>query len=56
METGETCLNANPRNIPQKNWFTSPQGAKKHVWFGESMSGGFQVRVKERYCVVDAMF
>uniref|UniRef100_A0ACB8G0H1 Collagen alpha-1(III) chain n=1 Tax=Sphaerodactylus townsendi TaxID=933632 RepID=A0ACB8G0H1_9SAUR len=42
MDTGETCINANPGRIPQKNWWTSPGPEKKHVWFGESMNGGFQ--------------
>ncbi|OXB70000.1 UNVERIFIED_CONTAM: hypothetical protein H355_014240, partial [Colinus virginianus] len=42
METGETCLNANPATVPRKNWWTSESGGKKHIWFGESMKGGFQ--------------
>lgn len=44
METGETCLNANPATVPRKNWWTTESSGKKHVWFGESMKGGFQVR------------
>lgn len=43
METGESCIHATPRNIPQKNWWTTSGPEKKHVWFGESMNGGFQV-------------
>ena len=44
METGETCLKANPSTVPRKNWWTSKSSGNKHVWFGESMNGGFQVR------------
>jgi len=44
METGETCLSANPATVPRKNWWTTESSGKKHVWFGESMKGGFQVR------------
>lgn len=44
METGETCLNANPSTVPRKNWWTSESSGRKHIWFGESMNGGFQVR------------
>lgn len=43
METGETCIHASPRNVPQKNWWRDSGADKKHVWFGESMEGGFQV-------------
>lgn len=42
METGETCINASPLTIPRKNWWTDSSAEKKHVWFGESMEGGFQ--------------
>lgn len=42
MESGETCINANPRSVPHKNWWTSSGDEKKHIWFGESMNGGFQ--------------
>lgn len=44
METGETCISASPLTIPRKNWWTDSGAEKKHVWFGESMEGGFQVR------------
>lgn len=44
METGETCINASPLNVPRKNWWTDSGTEKKHVWFGETMDGGFQVR------------
>ena len=43
METGETCINASPVNVPRKNWWTDSGAEKKHVWFGETMDGGFQV-------------
>ncbi|EGV99096.1 Collagen alpha-1(III) chain [Cricetulus griseus] len=42
METGETCINASPMTVPRKNWWTDASAEKKHVWFGESMNGGFQ--------------
>lgn len=42
METGETCVNANPIGVPRKNWYTASGNVKKHIWFGESMNGGFQ--------------
>uniref|UniRef100_A0A318D7X7 Fibrillar collagen NC1 domain-containing protein n=1 Tax=Kangiella spongicola TaxID=796379 RepID=A0A318D7X7_9GAMM len=42
MESGETCVSSNPSNIPRKNWWASQDGhSKKHVWFGDSMDGGF---------------
>lgn len=44
METGETCINASPLSVPRKNWWTDSSAEKKHVWFGETMDGGFQVR------------
>lgn len=43
METGETCVNASPMTVPRKHWWTDSGAEKKHVWFGESMNGGFQV-------------
>lgn len=42
METGETCINASPMTVPRKHWWTDSGAEKKHVWFGESMNGGFQ--------------
>ncbi|XP_050190222.1 collagen alpha-1(II) chain [Myiozetetes cayanensis] len=41
METGETCVYPNPGSIPRKNWWTSKAKEKKHVWFGETINGGF---------------
>jgi hypothetical protein len=49
METGETCINASPLTVPHKNWWTDSGAEKKHVWFGESMDGGFQVRRDIRF-------
>lgn len=44
METGETCVYPTVADIPKKNWYTSKNiKEKKHVWFSESMSDGFQV-------------
>lgn len=40
METGETCVYANPQTISRKNWWQSKSADRKHVWFGEAMSGG----------------
>lgn len=45
METGETCIYPSESTIPMKNWYLSKE--KKHVWFSESMTGGFQVRSQE---------
>lgn len=46
METGETCVYPIDSNIPMKNWYLSKNlREKKHIWFSESMTGGFQVRV-----------
>lgn len=42
--TGETCIHANPDNIPAKNWYVNKNPKdKKHVWFGETINGGSQV-------------
>jgi syndecan 1 len=44
METGETCVYPTQPTVAQKNWYISKNPKeKKHVWFGESMTGGFQV-------------
>lgn len=42
METGETCIGASPNSVPRKRWWADPSAEKKHVWFGETMDGGFQ--------------
>lgn len=42
METGETCVYPTQPNVTPKNWYTSKNKEKKHVWFGETMSDGFQ--------------
>lgn len=44
METGESCVNPKPAKIPRKNWWSSKSKERKHVWFGETMNGGFHVR------------
>ncbi|KAK2851665.1 hypothetical protein Q5P01_007941 [Channa striata] len=41
METGETCVYPSIANVPKKNWWTSKSKDRKHVWFGETMNGGF---------------
>ena len=41
METGETCVYPTPSSIPRKNWWTSKTKDKKHVWFAETINGGF---------------
>lgn len=43
METGETCVYPSIANVPHKNWWTSKSKDRKHVWFGETMNGGFHV-------------
>lgn len=40
METGETCVYPNPATVPRKNWWSS-KSKEKHIWFGETMNGGF---------------
>jgi len=42
METGATCVFPSESSIPMKNWYQSRNAQKKHVWFSESMTGGFQ--------------
>lgn len=43
METGETCVYPSQSTVPMKNWYMSRNPRdKKHVWFSESMTGGFQ--------------
>lgn len=40
MESGETCVAANPANIPRKAWWTkSTPTVNKPVWFGDMNSG-----------------
>lgn len=43
FSTGETCIQAQPVNIPAKNSYSSAQ-ANKHIWLGETINGGSQVR------------
>ena len=46
METGETCVNPSQADVPKKSWYASKNiREKKHVWFGEAMTDGFQVRL-----------
>lgn len=41
METGQTCLSANPASVPRKIWWTkSTPSANKPVWFGADINGG----------------
>lgn len=45
METGETCISANPSNVPRKAWWTkSTPSANNPVWFGADMNSGTKVR------------
>lgn len=43
METGETCVYPSIASVPKKSWWTSKSKDRKHVWFGETMDGGFHV-------------
>lgn len=44
MDTGETCVAPAQREVTRKNWYISKNiREKKHVWFGEAMTDGFQV-------------
>lgn len=42
METGETCISANPSSIPRKTWWTSKSPDHKPVWYGLDMNRGAQ--------------
>lgn len=42
MDTGETCISANPSSIPRKNWWSSSRN--KPVWFGADINRGTHVR------------
>lgn len=45
MDTGETCVTPTQPEVAKKNWYLSKNiKDKKHVWFGEAMNDGFQVR------------
>ncbi|KAG5838990.1 hypothetical protein ANANG_G00229610 [Anguilla anguilla] len=41
METGETCVQPRPASIPRKNWWSSKGKERKHIYFGETMNGGY---------------
>lgn len=43
METGETCVSANPPSIPRKSWWSSHSSSPKPVWFGATMNRGTKV-------------
>ena len=54
METGETCISANPANIPRKAWWTkSIPSPNKPIWFAADMNGGTKVRKQEFYLDID---
>ncbi|KAF6361281.1 collagen type V alpha 2 chain [Rhinolophus ferrumequinum] len=42
METGETCISANPSSIPRKTWWASKSPDHKPVWYGLDMNRGSQ--------------
>lgn len=56
METGETCVYPSIAKVPQKNWWTSQSKAHKHIWFGETMNGGFHVSALSQYTAWDHFF
>lgn len=56
METGETCVYPSISKVPQKNWWTSKSKDRKHVWFGETMNGGFHVSALLRLTTSDTFF
>uniref|UniRef100_A0A8C4WZU6 Fibrillar collagen NC1 domain-containing protein n=1 Tax=Eptatretus burgeri TaxID=7764 RepID=A0A8C4WZU6_EPTBU len=49
METGASCIHANPSTIEQRNWLLS-HNKQKHVWFGEDISPESQVLSYCMYC------
>lgn len=48
--TRETCIYAHPESIARKNWYRSTEN-KKHVWFGETINGGTEVR-EQATCIM----
>eukprot|EP00061_Rhincodon_typus_P018296 g47410.t1 len=43
MDTGETCILADPSEIPRKTWWSKKNGdSNGYLWFGESINGGTQ--------------
>ncbi|KAI1237020.1 hypothetical protein IHE44_0014273 [Lamprotornis superbus] len=42
METGETCISANPATVPRKTWWASKSSDLKPVWYGLDMNRGSQ--------------
>ncbi|MEJ1271139.1 collagen type V alpha 2 [Cricetulus griseus] len=42
METGETCISANPASVPLKTWWASKSPDSKPVWYGLDMNRGSQ--------------
>ncbi|KAF7245053.1 Collagen alpha-2(V) chain [Varanus komodoensis] len=42
METGESCISANPASIPRKTWWTSRSSELKPIWYGLDMNRGLQ--------------
>lgn len=48
MESGETCISANPASTPRKTWWTkSTPTATKPVWFGANINGGTRVSTRK---------
>lgn len=56
METGETCVTPSIAEVPKKNWWTSKSKDRKHVWFGETMNGGFHVSALSQNKALDTVF
>lgn len=54
METGESCVYPSNPTIPRKNWWSSKSKTSKHVWFGESMGGGFHFSYAENGQIASA--
>lgn len=56
MDTGETCVAPAQREVTRKNWYTSKNiREKKHVWFGEAMTDGFQVSLVKSTSIFSSM-
>lgn len=43
MDSGETCIAANPASIPRKVWWNSSKN--KPVWFGADINRGTHVSI-----------
>lgn len=48
FSTGQTCIRAQPESIMPKSWYKNSK-PKKHIWLGETINGGSQVRKSQSF-------